>query len=65
MARARIADIIEHFDHEMKRALEDAVQRQFPEVTIDRTALFKEFLKSVRRKFSDWESVPHNYVDAD
>ena len=65
MAKVRIVDIVEHLDHEMKRALADAVQKQYPEVTVDRTALFKEFLKALRRQLSDWQTVPRNYVDGE
>ena len=65
MAKVRIVDIVEHLDHEMKRALASAVQKQHPEITVDRTALFKEFLKALRREFTDWQTVPHNYVDGE
>ncbi|RMD98529.1 MAG: hypothetical protein D6814_07395 [Calditrichaeota bacterium] len=65
MARVRIAEVIEHFDHEMKRALEEAVKRQLPESPIDRNTLYKDFVKAVRSRLRDWENVPNQMVDAD
>ena len=65
MARVKIEDIIEHLDHEFKRALEDTVNRFHPEVTVNRNALFREFVRAIRRKCSTWENVPDYFVEAD
>jgi hypothetical protein len=58
MAEVRIENIIEHLDHDMKRALEDAVSRVLPGTGVDRTALYREFRKAVGRKSSTWVKVP-------
>lgn len=65
MARVKIVEVLEHLDHDLKRAMEDAVRAALPEAEIDRNVLFREFLKSVRRKCSDWETVPNHAVQAD
>ncbi len=65
MAKVKIEEIVVHLDHDFKRALEDAVRRSYPEVAVDRNALFREFVRAIRRKCSTWESVPDQYVEAD
>lgn len=65
MARIKIEDIIEHLDYDMKRALENAVERVLPDAIFDRNQLFREFCKAVGRKLSDWENVPDHYVECD
>lgn len=65
MARIKIEDIIEHLDYDMKRALEDAVQRVIPNADVDRNTLFREFRKAVGRKCSTWENVPDHYIEFD
>lgn len=63
MARVKIQSIIEHLDYEMKRALEDALQRALPEVQFDRNEVYKEFRRAVGRKASDWVSVNDSDVE--
>ena len=65
MARVKIEDVIDHLDHDMKRALEDAVRGIMPDADIDRNRLFREFRKAVGRKCSTWESVPDRYIEQD
>lgn len=65
MAHVKIQQIIEHLDSNMKRALEDAADRCFPGVAVDRNELFREFVKAVGRKCSTWERVPDRYIKPD
>jgi hypothetical protein len=64
MAQVKIEEIIDHLSHEMKRALEDAVERTIPGVSFDRDELFRQFRKAVYRKCSVWEKVPDQYIQA-
>lgn len=63
MAKVKIEAIVEHLDHDMKRALEDAVRRVYPDLQVDRNRLYKEFVKAVYRKCNTWETVPDNMVE--
>ena len=63
MARVKIEDVIESLDYEIKRALEDAVNRTINNARFDRNQLFREFRKAVGRKCSTWESVPDRFVE--
>ena len=65
MARVKIQDIVEHLDYGFKRALEDSINRTFPDLNIDRNQIFREFCRAVGRKCSTWESVPDHYVESD
>ena len=65
MARVKIKEIIEHLDTNMKRALEDAVNKEIPNAQFDRNSLFREFARAVGRKCSIWERVSDSYVETD
>jgi len=65
MAHVKIEEIIEHLEYEMKRALGDAVSKTLPDVSVDRSRLFKEFIKAVGRKCNTWEQIPEKYVRFD
>ena len=63
MAYIDIEEVIEYLDSDMKRALENALENYGIKEPIDRNRLFKEFVKSVRRKCSNREYIPDNLVD--
>jgi len=65
MAQVNIEEIVYHLDAQMKRALEAAVKDVLPAAAIDRTALYKAFLKQVRKKCDTWEHVPDQHVRKD
>jgi hypothetical protein len=65
MARVKIEEIVDHLSSEMSRALEDAVDRTFPNEQFDRNALFREFRRAVGRQCRRWENVPDHYVETD
>jgi hypothetical protein len=52
MTYVKIEEIIEHLEYGVKRALDDAVSKTLPSVSVDRSRLFKEFVRAVGRKCS-------------
>ena len=58
MAEVRIEHIIEHLDHDIRRALEDAVSRVLPGATVDCSELYRELRNAVGRKSTTWVKVP-------
>jgi hypothetical protein len=65
MARVKIQEIIEHLDSEMKKALKEAVKKEFPDIQINGNSLFRKFTRAVGRKCRTWENVPDYYVEVD
>jgi hypothetical protein len=63
MARVKIQSIVEYLDHDMKRALEDAVSRVLPEAAVDRSELYREFRRTVSGRGSTWVNVPDHDVE--
>jgi hypothetical protein len=63
MARVKIEDIIDHLSSEMKKAMAAAVNQVAPDKDIDTVALYKAFVRAVRRKCSTWEQVPDHCVE--
>jgi hypothetical protein len=49
--------VIDHLDFDIKRALEEAVNRTVKDAKFDRDALFQEFLKAAYQHCSIWEST--------
>ena len=62
MAHIKIEDIVDHLDLELKRALESAVEDVLPDVTVDRSELFRSFRRAVGRKCKEWIEVPDEFV---
>ncbi|MGE0278501.1 MAG: hypothetical protein AB7M05_19550 [Alphaproteobacteria bacterium] len=62
MAYVNIEEIIDHLSTDIRRALEDTIQRTAPNTQIDRYQLFREFKRAVRRKCGQWEQVPDSLV---
>ena len=65
MARVKIDDIVDHLDHEMRAALQDAVHEVLPQARFDEYELFRAFQRHVYNKCALWESVPDHYVDTE
>lgn len=63
MARVKIEDVIDHSDTDIRRALEETIKHHFPDTAFDKRAVFRTFLRMVRRKCSTWETVPDEYVE--
>ena len=63
MAKVRIEEIVDHLSSEMRRALADAVREVLPNATVDDHALYRAFVRAVRRKCNTWENVPDQYVE--
>ncbi len=65
MARIKPAEIFDHFNQQMRAALDEAVSRVLPEVEVDRRQLYLEFRRSLAARLKTWENVPAVAVDAD
>jgi hypothetical protein len=63
MARVKIEGVIEHIDHDLRRALSDAVNEVIPDVQFDEYELFRAFSRAVGRKCNTWESVPDHLIE--
>ena len=62
MAKIKIEDVVDHLDSEFKKALDDTMAEFADEVSYDRNALFKYFLRRVYQHCSVWEDVPDRFV---
>lgn len=47
MAEIKIEDVVDHLDHEFKKALDDTMTQFAPRVTYNRDELFRHFLRRV------------------
>lgn len=66
MARVKVEEIVEHLDHDLRRALAEAAEEVLPSGTrFDEYEFFRAFKRAVRRKCSTWERVPDRYVKPD
>ena len=63
MVKINIQSIMEGLDHDMKRALEEAVEEVYPDLYVDKDKLYKAFRRAIRRKFSTWVNVPKGCVE--
>ena len=63
MARIKIEDVVGHLDNGIKRALEQAVQRECPDAEFNRNGLFRAFKRAVGRKCNTWENVPDHLIE--
>ena len=62
MAQVKIEDVVDRLDREFKKALDDTMEEFAPDVSFDRTELFKFFLKRIYHHCAVWEIVPDSYV---
>ena len=62
MAQVNIEEIIDYLSSDLRQALEQAVKRVIPDAEFNRNVLFREFIKSVRRRCNIWEQVPDIYI---
>jgi hypothetical protein len=65
MARIRPNDIFDHFNPQLRAALDEAVDKTLPDIDIDRRELYRAFRRALSTKLKPWESVPSSAVDAD
>ena len=63
MARIKVEEVLESLDHELRRALGDAVRQSIPNANFDERTLYKAFCKAAYRRCSIWETVPDMYVE--
>ena len=65
MARVKPAELFDHFNPQMRAALDEAVARLLPDAEVDRRMLYLEFRLALNKKFKQWENVPNSAIDAD
>ena len=65
MARIKIEEVVDDLKSEMRDALELAVKEVLPDAKFDRTELFREFKRAVRRKCHTWETVRDAHVESE
>ena len=65
MAQVMMEKIVDHLSSEIRKALAQTIRSALPEATFDEYELFREFKRNVRRKCSNWETVPDQYVQVD
>jgi hypothetical protein len=65
MARVKPIELFDHFNPQMRAALDEALTRALPDAEVDRRMLYLEFRLALNRKVKQWENVPNSAVDAD
>ncbi len=63
MAKIKIEDVIDHLDTDIRNALELTIKKHYPDVDVDKRAVFRTFRRMVGRKCMIWENVPDNLVE--
>lgn len=58
MARVQAAEIVDHLSNEFRKALDDAVKKNIPDAEYDARKLFRDFVRDVDRRCSNWEQMP-------
>jgi len=65
MARVKPIELFDHFNPQMRAALDEALSRVLPDAEVDRRMLYLEFRLALNRKVKQWENVPNSAVDSD
>lgn len=66
MARVKPVELFDHFNPQMRAALDEAVAKVLPQgAEIDKRMFYLEFRLALNRKVKLWENVPNSTVDAD
>lgn len=65
MARVKPVELFDHFNPQMRAALDEAIAKVLPDTEIDKRMLYLEFRLALNRKVKQWENVPNSAVDAD
>ena len=65
MARIKPHEILDHFNPQLRAALDDAVDKTLPGVEVDKRQLYLAFRRALATRLKPWENVPNSAVDAD
>ncbi len=65
VARIKMLEIVDALAVPMRGALDEAVDRALPGVTVDKGQLFREFRRALLARSKQWERVPNSAVDED
>lgn len=64
MPRIKIDSVIEHLSNDMRHALADTVNESHVQGHVtDGSALFRSFVRAVRKKCGAWVNIPDEYVE--
>jgi hypothetical protein len=63
MAKIKVEEVLDHLDHDLRRALEATLKEHFPNQSFDTRAVFRTFKRQTNRKCNVWENVPDQYVE--
>ena len=62
MTQVNVEKIVDHFQDEFVRVLEEAYHDVYPTQRVDEYALYFAFQRAVERRFNQWENVPNDCV---
>ncbi len=65
MARVKPVELFDHFNPQMRAALDEALAKALPEADVDKRTLYLEFRLALNKKFKQWENVPNSAVDSE
>jgi hypothetical protein len=65
MARVKPIELFDHFNPQLRAALDEAIAKALPDAEIDKRMLYLEFRLALNKKVKPWENVPNSAVDAD
>lgn len=65
MARIKPVELFDHFNPQLRAALDAALAKVLPGVEVDQRMLYLEFRLALNKKVKQWENVPNAAVDAD
>lgn len=62
MAQVNVTELVDQLEQELRPALKTAVRNTLPDTEFDDRVLYREFRKSVSRRFQTWHRVPDSCV---
>ncbi len=65
MARVKPVELFDHFNPQMRAALDEAIGKALPDADLDKRMLYLEFRLALNKKVKQWENVPNSAVDSD
>ncbi len=65
MARVKPVELFDHFNPQMRAALDEALGKMLPAAEVDKRMLYLEFRLALNRKFKQWENVPNSAIDSE
>ena len=63
MAKIKVEEVLDHLEHDLRRALEATLEEHFQNQSFDARAVFRTFKRQAYRKCNNSENVPDRYVE--